>query len=134
MFWSLYLVMRTYRRLELRLSKPDERDLRKLLRSYGRCGWHAALLASHVGRTFRGHTGTILRATLSPDGKHLATADSVIVKVWDLTSGQELRTLRENQGFITSTAISLMGGGSRLVVRMERQRFGTGPQAESYSF
>src|SRR3981081_369753 len=33
MFWPYTLVMRTYRRLELRLSKTDERDVRKLLRS-----------------------------------------------------------------------------------------------------
>lgn len=67
---------------------------------------HAAVLSSHVRRTFRGHAGTVRSVAPSPDGKYLVTADTGTVKVWDLTSGQELQTLREDQGFITSVAIS----------------------------
>jgi WD40 repeat protein/tRNA A-37 threonylcarbamoyl transferase component Bud32 len=44
-------------------------------------------------QTLRGHASSILAVTYSPDGKRLASASGGEVKIWDTTTGQQMRAL-----------------------------------------
>jgi WD40 repeat protein len=44
-------------------------------------------------RTLEGHTGTVWSVTFSPDGQTLASASDDEVQIWQVASGQGLRTL-----------------------------------------
>ena len=47
----------------------------------------------------RGHTALVYSVAFSPDGKQLATAGfDNVVKIWDTTTGKELRTLTGHTG------------------------------------
>src|SRR5438876_127611 len=57
-----------------------------------------------------GHSGFVLSVAFSPDGKMLASgsADNTI-KLWDVASGQELKTLKGHSGSVYSVAFSADG-------------------------
>jgi len=70
----------------------------------------------------RGHTDAILAASLSPDGRWLATASyDRMVKLWDVGQGRELRTLKEHTDAVHAVAFSpdgtrvASGGADRTV-------------------
>ncbi|MBI4683313.1 MAG: caspase family protein [Nitrospirae bacterium] len=58
-------------------------------------------------RTLKGHSGEVLAAALSPDGKMLATggADEIVI-LWDLSSGEKLKTLKDHSHDIRALAFS----------------------------
>lgn len=60
------------------------------------------------GRTLSGHTGDLSALAFSPDGTLLASGaqDENEVRVWDLTTGSELRRLEGHSGWIRSLAFS----------------------------
>ncbi len=72
----------------------------------------------------RGHTDAILSATLSPDGKTLATASyDRMIKLWDLTQGREAATLKEHTDAVHCVAFSpdgkrLASGGADRTVKV----------------
>jgi dipeptidyl aminopeptidase/acylaminoacyl peptidase len=64
--------------------------------------------------TIQGHRDTILAIAFSPDGKTIASASyDRLVKLWDLTTGKQLRSLKEHTDAVY--AIAFMPDGKRLV-------------------
>ncbi len=56
---------------------------------------HPALKLRH---TLRGHSGSVYRMALSPDGQTLASPSiDNTVRIWDLANGRLLRTLEHNE-------------------------------------
>ncbi len=57
-----------------------------------------------------GHTGPVSSVAFSPDGRMLASGstDSTI-RLWDVPSGQPLRTLRGHSGAVLSVQFSPFG-------------------------
>src|SRR5262245_20436083 len=53
-----------------------------------------------------GHPGNITSVTFSRDGKLLASGGSFEIKIWDVTSGLELRALGPFAGEVNSIAFS----------------------------
>lgn len=53
-----------------------------------------------------GHSGRVNSVAFSPDGKTLASAGGNTIKLWDLATGQEFKTLRGNWGNVSSVAFS----------------------------
>ena len=51
--------------------------------------------------TLKGHTGEVSSVAFAPDGKTLATGSwDQTVKVWDITTGKELATLKGHSGVV----------------------------------
>jgi WD40 repeat protein/tRNA A-37 threonylcarbamoyl transferase component Bud32 len=69
-------------------------------------------------RSFRGHTQHVLGVAFSPDGRRLASASGAWrthdaferrpgeIKIWDVASGTEIRTLKGHNGAVTGVAFS----------------------------
>lgn len=54
-------------------------------------------IAIRGGKTFSGHADCIYALAISPDGKTLATASyDKLIKLWDVESGAEIRTLKDH--------------------------------------
>ena len=72
-------------------------------------------------RVFRGHTGFIFEVDISPDGKYLATASvDGTARLWDLATGETIRTFSGHTGAIDGLAFSpdgktLITGGDQTV-------------------
>jgi WD40 repeat protein len=68
-------------------------------------------------RGLRGHKGQVTAVAWSPDGKHLASApgglEEKAVKVWEVATGQEQRTLSTPRNF-SQTSLSWSPDGHRL--------------------
>ena len=69
-----------------------------------------------------GHSQPISSIAISPDGKIALTAGAdELIKLWDLTTASELRTLNGHLGYVTSVAISpdgktaLSGSGDKTI-------------------
>jgi WD40 repeat protein len=57
--------------------------------------------------SLRGHTGPVLCAAWSPDGRRLASGgEGRVLRVWDVASGAELLSLRRHSGAIVGVAFS----------------------------
>lgn len=70
--------------------------------------FHALQIANFSG-VLRGHTGEVLSAAYSPDGKSiLTTSQDGSVRLWDIASGQAI-TITTYTGGITSAAFSYDG-------------------------
>jgi hypothetical protein len=67
-----------------------------------------------VAQTFRGHRDSLYTAALSPDGTLLATGgyDNTI-KLWDVASGRDLRTLDAHNGAVFEVAFRPVGNALR---------------------
>src|SRR5262245_39873744 len=56
-------------------------------------------------RELKGHTGKLRAVVFSPDGSRLATAgDAGVTKLWDVSSGEELATIRQPDADSTRSA------------------------------
>jgi WD40 repeat protein len=57
--------------------------------------------------TFIGHSNSVLSVAISPDGQTLASgSDDKTIKIWNLSTGQEIRTLTGHSNSVQSVAIS----------------------------
>jgi len=66
------------------------------------------------GATIAGHSDCIFAAAISPDARFLATASyDKLIKIWDLASGKELRTLKDHIDAIY--ALAFTQDGKRLI-------------------
>ena len=64
--------------------------------------------------TIHGHRDTILAIAFSPDGKSIASASyDKLVKVWDVDTGKQLKSLKEHTDAVY--AVAFMPDGKRLV-------------------
>jgi WD40 repeat protein len=85
--------------------------------------------------TLKGHTTRVWSVAFSPDGKRLASASWGVlhegralpgeVKVWDAVTGQEVLTLQEHTGWVSSVAWN--PDGSRLASAVSRRDNQQGP-------
>src|SRR5262249_33746058 len=68
----------------------------------------ATVASQPLPSALEGHTGEVLAATLSPDGKTLATGGGGAgeIKLWDWVARQEKVTLRSHVGWVTGLAFS----------------------------
>ncbi|MCI0456652.1 MAG: protein kinase [Gemmataceae bacterium] len=68
--------------------------------------WHYLQRRTHLCvHTLRGHIKTIWSVVYSPDGRQLASAsDDGTVRIWDATTGQEIRTLSGHTGGVFTVA------------------------------
>jgi WD40 repeat protein len=68
-------------------------------------------------QAFTGHTGAVLAAAFSPDGKRVLTSsDDQTIRLWDTQTGAELRRFSGNAGVMWHIAITpdgqrLLAGG-----------------------
>ena len=87
-------------------------DGKTLIAGGGRPGMFGALTFWDLDRKVRkfegrGHADAILAMALAPDGKTLATASyDRLVKLWDVATGSELRTLKEHTDAVYAVAFS----------------------------
>lgn len=75
--------------------------------------------SSQLERTLSGHTGTVNYLSVTPDGKHIVSAESKSVRIWNLQTGALIRKL-ENSGTISFVRTSqdgktlVMDGGTQI--------------------
>ncbi|MDJ0618110.1 MAG: WD40 repeat domain-containing protein [Calothrix sp. MO_192.B10] len=75
--------------------------------------------SSQLERTLSGHTGVVNYLSVTPDGKHIVSADSGSVRIWNLQTGALIRKL-ENSGTIRFVRTSkdgrtlVMDGGTQI--------------------
>jgi WD40 repeat protein/serine/threonine protein kinase len=73
------------------------------------CGWEYRYLLTRFNarQTLVGHTGEVLSAEFSPDGKRIVTGSKDrTAKVWDAATGQEILALKGHALWLTSVAFS----------------------------
>jgi WD40 repeat protein len=62
---------------------------------------------SKLQRKFTGHSGGVTAVAVTPDGQRAVSAsDDHTLKIWDLGSGRELRTLTGHSGRVTAVAVT----------------------------
>jgi WD40 repeat protein len=63
-----------------------------------------------AARDFTGHTGSVLSASFSADGRRLATAsEDGTTRIWDVATGVQQRIIASQQALANTTAFSLDG-------------------------
>lgn len=76
--------------------------------------WDVHGAVPKLASTIRGHTDTILAVAFSPDGSTIASASyDKLVKLWDVSTGKEIRTLKEHSDAVY--AVAFMPGSRQLV-------------------
>jgi hypothetical protein len=71
-------------------------------------------LSTRLYRTLKGHSGPVLGASFSGDGRRVVTASKDnTARIWDAESGKEMAVLRGHTGDVRSAAFS--GDGRRVV-------------------
>ena len=98
---------------------PDDRwlafacDTELTMGSHGLRIWDVT--GEQTVRTLRGHTDVVRSVAWSPDGRRLVSAsDDGTVKVWDVSSGEELLTFRGKPG-TPFTSVAFRPDGRRIV-------------------
>ena len=77
-----------------------------LLGSVGNAAKLWDLRCGKCGRTFAGHTDVVRHAEISPYGRVAITAsDDHTLKVWDVSSGAELTSLRGHSAGVTRCSV-----------------------------
>ncbi len=60
--------------------------------------------------TLHGHDGWIRSVAFTPDGKHIVSSgDDSTIRVWDISTGENIMTLRGHEGSVSSAIISPNG-------------------------
>jgi WD40 repeat protein/tRNA A-37 threonylcarbamoyl transferase component Bud32 len=107
--WEKKAVRRVQQLLDLQMPHDGEPDLRGFEWHY----WRRLVEGSQL--TLTGHTDTITAVAFSPDRRRLASASlDRTVKIWEVATGQELRTLTGHAAGIVGVAFN-PANGQRLV-------------------
>jgi WD40 repeat protein len=82
--------------------------------------------------TGRQEDGRVARLALSPDGKHMASAGGTGIHLWDTTTGQRLRTIRDDRA--AGGELEFVAGGRRLMAWGSRRLWdlATGKEPGTY--
>ncbi len=59
--------------------------------------------------TLKGHAGTVKAVVVTSDGKAISGSWDKTLKVWDVESGEELRTLEGHTGVVNAVALTSDG-------------------------
>jgi WD40 repeat protein len=62
--------------------------------------------SSHLARTLNSYYGSVYGVAFSPDGRLLATASGMEARLWDLATGEDLRSLTGHNGSVLGVAFS----------------------------
>jgi len=82
-----------------RLSQPSQPHYRLL--------WRIGPATQDIERTLVGHEGVISGLALTPDARYAVSAsEDCTIKVWDLQTGRDVRTLRSSMGKVSCVAIA----------------------------
>ena len=101
--WDTANVARMVELLNTYLPRPGQEDLRGF-------EWYYLWRLSHQDSATLRHRGNVLAGAFSPDGKILATgSDNGSVKLWNVTAGQELTTLKGHDSSVRSLVFSPNG-------------------------
>jgi WD40 repeat protein len=74
--------------------------------------------SSQLHRLLKGHTGEVVSAGFSPDGKRVVTASrDDTARIWDADSGKEIAQLKGHSGGVVSASFS--SDGKRVVTASE---------------
>jgi len=91
---------------------PDEHNVRQTLDS---CRTAVERFEYVPLRTMGGRAACIRGLVFSPDGHSLVAAGDRTIRVWDVRSGQRLRSLRGHGHYVAAVALSPDGAPRRLI-------------------
>jgi energy-coupling factor transporter ATP-binding protein EcfA2 len=95
---------RLYDLLNIFLPSQDIQQFAPLREFYW---YHLWRESHHETQTLKGHESSVLSVAFSPDGKTLATgSDDQSVKLWDVSSRQNVATLKGHESSVRSVAFS----------------------------
>jgi WD40 repeat protein len=132
-FWDAHSgrVIRTLRGHRRRVFFSVSRDGKVLASSDGEGVWLWDVETERIRHVLGGHTLPVVAIALSPDGTILASADDDVnkiaeiprdrtVRLWEVSSGKELRRLADQKGQLLGLAFS--PDGKKLLVGAEHER------------
>ena len=111
---EIWLKTNTLRNYGTGVFSPDGKKIVTVTASQSNAAKIWDVLTGQCLHTLKGHTGWVLSAAFSPDGKKIVTASyDNTAKIWDASTGECLHTLEGHAGRVSSAVFS--PDGSKIV-------------------